>query len=105
MVQVYYSPHEQHFQKEPKCTTNNTISTPDTEPSLRDLNRDRFWLCVTHGHNLEAVQNTHVNVRQSYIYTGTQLCLNMLINSMEHYFSLAACIHTSGQDILTILWN
>jgi hypothetical protein len=44
MVQVYYSPHEQHFQKEPKYTTNNTVDTPDTETSLRDLNRERFWL-------------------------------------------------------------
>jgi len=24
-VQVYYSPHEQHFQKEPKCTVPQTI--------------------------------------------------------------------------------
>jgi len=24
---------------------------------------------------------------------------------MEHYFSWAACIHTSGQDILTLLWK
>jgi len=47
MVQVYYSPHEQHFQ-EPKCTTNNTVDTPDTEPSLGDLNGDILALCVTH---------------------------------------------------------
>jgi len=40
MVQVYYSPHEQHFQKEHKCATNNTVDTPVTEPSLEDLNRD-----------------------------------------------------------------
>lgn len=38
-------------------------------------------------------------------YTGKQFCLNLLINSMKHYFSWAACIHTSGQDILTLLWN
>jgi hypothetical protein len=48
MIQVYYSPREQHFQKEPKCTTNNTVDTPDTEPSLRDLNGDILALCVTH---------------------------------------------------------
>jgi hypothetical protein len=46
MVQEYYSPHEQHFQKEPKCTTNNTVDTPDTELSFGELNRDRFWLYV-----------------------------------------------------------
>jgi hypothetical protein len=48
MDQVYYSPHEQHFQKEPKCTTNNTVDTPDTKPSLGDLNCDILALCVTH---------------------------------------------------------
>jgi hypothetical protein len=45
MVQVYYSPHE-HCQKEPKCATHNTVDTPVTEPSLRDLNHDWFWLYV-----------------------------------------------------------
>jgi len=47
-VQVYYSPHEQHFQKEPKCTTNNTVDTPDTEPSLGDLNGDILALWLIH---------------------------------------------------------
>jgi len=68
MDQVYYSPHEQHFQKEPKCTTNNTVDTPDTKPSLGDLNCDILALCVTHWHNLKTVQYQHLSVGQSYIY-------------------------------------